>query len=406
MKRTKLWTRDFVRNCLICFLLNLAYYMVMVVVTDYASTQMGATLGEAGFVCGVFILGALFARLFIGGSLERLGLKRVLYLGTGLFLGGMLLNFFAMSIWSLSAVRFLQGIGFGIGSTATGTVMAELVPPERRGEGTSYYAMFVTMGTAIGPFAGLYCYQGGSLMMNLIVSTVFLILSVLLTVRLRVPALAAAPAAAQDTAKRPALWQRFLEPSAIPMAFITLLVSLGFASILSFITSFEKEAGLLEAGKYFFMVYAVVTVLSRPFSGRLFDKRGDNFVLYPSFVVFAAGLLLLSQTHSGMSLMLVAVCLALGFGTYMSCAQAVVIKLAPRHHIGLATSTFFIFMDFGVGLGPLLLGLLLSFMDFRGLYALLAGVLLCCTGLYYWFHGRKAQPREEAEQQPAFHGGE
>ena len=86
-----------------------------------------------------------------------------------LFIIGTALNFVIYSLWSISFVRFVQRIGFGIASTSTGTIMAQIVPSSRRGEGTSYYAMFVTTATAIGPFAGIYFYQAGDLTINLII---------------------------------------------------------------------------------------------------------------------------------------------------------------------------------------------------------------------------------------------
>ena len=341
MSKSRLWTRDFVLDCFICFVANLAYYMTMVIVTDYAITQFSATLSEAGFTCGVFILGALFARLFIGHAIEKIGMKRSLYIGMVTFLLGTLLNFAANNLWLLSAVRFVQGIGFGIASTATGTIMAQLVPSARRGEGTSYYAKFVTTATAIGPFAGIYLYQGGSLLFNLVLSSLLLLLGLAATWQLTVKEL---PCAAE-----PFHYEfspsNLLEPKALPIAIITFFVSLGFAGILGFITSFEKEIGLLDSGRYFFVIYAVSTVLSRPFTGRLFDRKGDNFVMYPSFVIFGFGLIVLSHTTDGLMLAFVAICLGLGFGTYMSCAQAIAIKVSPKESMGRATSTFFVFMD-------------------------------------------------------------
>ncbi|MBR1397059.1 MAG: MFS transporter [Selenomonadaceae bacterium] len=164
----KIWTRDFVLNSLICFIANLSYYMTMVIITDYMVEKIGVSLSEAGFACGVFILGALFARLFIGQSIEVVGMKKALYLGMILFISTAL-NFVTYSLWSISFVRFVQGIGFGIALTLTGAIMAQIVPSSRRGEGTSYYAMFVTTATAIGPFAGIYFYQAGDLTINLII---------------------------------------------------------------------------------------------------------------------------------------------------------------------------------------------------------------------------------------------
>ena len=44
----------------------------------------------------------------------------------------------------------------------------------------------------------------------------------------------------------------------------------------------------------------------------------------------------------------------LGYGTFMSNGQAVTVKIVPVHRIGVATSTYFIALDMGLGFGPLI----------------------------------------------------
>lgn len=44
--------------------------------------------------------------------------------------------------------------------------------------------------------------------------------------------------------------------------------------------------------------------------------------------------------------------LGLGYGTTSSSVQAIAVNASPKHRIGLATSTNFIFQDLGVGIGP------------------------------------------------------
>lgn len=386
MPSPALWTKDFTLNSFIAFMINISYYMVMIVITDYTAETLGVSLTEAGMTCGIFILGALTARIFIGGSIERIGLKRSLYMGLFIFLASTAANLWIHTIIPLFAVRFIQGIGYGIATTATGVIMARIVPAVRRGEGTSYYAMFVTIGTAIGPFAGIYFYHDNSIDENLLCSIVLTIAAFIAAYLLTVPKMQYSP----EKKKSLFSWQNYLERTAIPMACITFLISLGYAGVLGFITSFEKEANLLESGKYYFLVYAVVTIISRPFTGRWLDSRGDNFVMYPAFLFFAASLFLLSQATSPIFLIASAVALGLGFGTYMSCSQAIIINLSPRNRVGLATATFYIFMDLSIGFGPLLLGTLIPFLHFRGIYEALALLLLICAGLYYIVHGRKA----------------
>lgn len=72
-----------------------------------------------------------------------------------------------------------------------------------------------------------------------------------------------------------------------------------------------------------------------------------------------------------------------------SCTQAIAIKLTPPHRMGLATSTFFIFLDAGLGFGPYLLGFFIPTLNYSTLYIILAFVVLASSALYYLLHGKK-----------------
>lgn len=386
MNKQKLWTKPFIIDCLICFLVNLAYYMTMVVVTDYALKTLRASLSEAGFACGIIILGVLAARLAIGRSIERIGTKKCLAAGVGIFLVSSIANLWVENLELLYLIRFVQGIGFGAASAATATIMAQLIPNERRGEGTSYFAMSVTLGTAIGPLLGLYVYRNGDLSGNLLVGSIALFICSILTFMLSAPA---APIAAEEPDTRHWLsLSSFVEVRALPIAAITFFIAIGFAALLGFLSPYTAGNGLAIGGKFFFMSYAASTLVSRPLTGRLFDMKGDNVVMLPAFLLFATGLCLLGLAHSNAAVLISGALIGLGFGTYMSCAQAIIIKLSPANRMGLANSTFFIFMDLGVGLGPLLLGKVVQALNYSGMYLFMAAVVLVCLGPYYYLHGR------------------
>ena len=94
------------------------------------------------------------------------------------------------------------------------------------------------------------------------------------------------------------------------------------------------------AGTFFFVVYAVVITITRPLLGIMFDMKGKTLfftlVLYP----IALGIFLLSIAHSTWLVLLSAVFVGLGYGTFMSNGQAVTVKIVPVHRIGVATSTY------------------------------------------------------------------
>jgi MFS family permease len=101
-------------------------------------------------------------------------------------------------------------------------------------------------------------------------------------------------------------------------------------------------------------------------------------------------MLLFSQASHGITLLLAGVIIGLGYGNILSCAQAISIEVVPPHRLGLATSTFFIFVDWGFGAGPYLLGSLIPFTGYRGLYLMMVIIILATIPLYYFLHGRKA----------------
>src|SRR5699024_11573034 len=90
------------------------------------------------------------------------------------------------------------------------------------------------------------------------------------------------------------MFNQLFEKSAIPISIVLLIVALGYAGILSLITSYAEEIGLAERGGFFFLVYAVVVLLTRPFTGKLMDLKGANIISYPGLLLFAAGMLLLA----------------------------------------------------------------------------------------------------------------
>lgn len=393
MDKPKLWTMDFLIDSLANFFIYLTYYLLILIMTVYATENFQASPSEAGLASGIFIIGALVARLFAGRSIERVGRKRMLYFGLIFFLGTTLLYFIVNGLFFLFMVRFLHGVGFGIASTATSTIVSSIIPDVRRGEGTGYYAMSTTLASAIGPFLGMFLIQYASFNAIFILCTIVLAVCFIAVFFLKVPKVELT--IEQLDKMKGFKLNNFFETKALPIAIISVFMGLSYSSILSFLTSYTKEIDLVDAGSFFFIVYAVSILISRPFTGFWFDKKGENFVMYPSFVWFAIGLIILSQAQHGFFLLLAAVFVGLGFGTFMSSAQAISIKVSPSHRMGLATSTFFVFADGGIGIGPFLLGFLIPVMGFREVYVLVSIVVLLCSFLYYFLLGRKVKYKKK-----------
>jgi MFS family permease len=295
--------------------------------------------------------------------------------------------------------RLIHGLAFGVASTATGTIAAEVIPDERRGEGTGYFAMSMNLAMAIGPFLGLFITQHFSYSVIFVSATVFSIVSLLATMLLRVPKRTLQPQ--QPKVHNVSMkFSDFFEKSALPVSALVGIAGFAYSSVLSFITSYSQEIDLVSAASYFFVMYAVFLLASRPFTGRWFDKYGENVVIFPSILLFAIGLLLISQAHIGIILLIAGALFGIGFGTFQSSTQAIVVKKAPHHRMSLATSTYFSFYDFGIGVGPFLLGFVIPFVGFRGLYLAMAILAFACMFIYYLVHGKNVSKHKKNDIAP------
>src|SRR5699024_12699604 len=59
----------------------------------------------------------------------------------------------------LLILRFIHGISFGILTTATSAIAANIVPEARRGAGMGYFSMAMNIAVVAGPFIGLTLLQ-------------------------------------------------------------------------------------------------------------------------------------------------------------------------------------------------------------------------------------------------------
>ena len=103
------------------------------------------------------------------------------------------------------------------------------------------------------------------------------------------------PQSASSVKRHRLSWHDFVETKAIPIATVGFLTAFAYASIMSFISVYAETKGVFEYVSLFFIVFAATMISVRPFTGRLYDRKGPNAVIYPSLIFFAAGLFLLSN---------------------------------------------------------------------------------------------------------------
>ena len=388
LHRQPLWTRDFILACLGNSFVFFTVHLFMSTVAAYSIQRFSVGDAEGGAASGLFIIGALFARLLAGPAMQRFSLRA---LAIGMFIAFAIFPFLYIGtgqFWLLLAERVVHGMAFGIGSTAVATLAIQQVPHMRVAEGTSWYASSTVLGVAMGPLIGLSLFRSVSFEAVSWTAVGVAILGIGVMAILKIQPQASPPSTDGEAPK--ASWiSRFLEPGAIPIALIGGAWTLGYASIVTYLNALADERHLGTGVSWFFMVYAVVTILSRQFTGQLMDRRGFHVVMVPAFVAFAAGLFVMSLAQDLVTLFVAAALVGLGQGNLLSAGQTIAVKQAERHRMGMATSTFFLGIDAGMGTGPIIAGAIVAATSPSATYGILSVFVLALTLVYVAVYVRK-----------------
>ncbi len=378
-----IFNRNFNVVALINLLVMTAYYLTFITSTRYANEVYGASLSSAGFTAGIMVIGCLVGRFITGNLISLWGNRIILFGGLLLYAVSISAFFLVGSLPLLFVQRFFTGMGVGIIGTATGTIVAYVVPQKFHGLGISLFSLSTALALALGPFIGILLSRWCSYsVLN------GLCLGAGLSCLVLFGGLRALP----ETRHRHRPFgelNSYIDPRVVRFSLVALVTCLSYGCVQAFMTSLAAERGLTTAASMFFLLYGIAAIGTRPMTGRLFDVRGENIIFYPCLLLTSLSLVVLSYAQSSWMLLLSSVLLGIGFGNFQSAGQAVSLSLVSRSRFAQATTTFFIFFDLGIGLGPYLFGFLVPSAGYEGMYQTLAVLVLFAVVMYHFLHGRR-----------------
>ncbi|AIA68101.1 MFS transporter [Streptococcus equi subsp. zooepidemicus] len=385
----KLFNKHFIGITVLNFIVYMVYYLFTVIIAFVATKELGAKTSEAGLATGIYILGTLLARLIFGKQLEVFGRRLVLRGGAIFYLLTTLAYFFMPTIGMMYLVRLLNGFGYGVVSTATNTIVTAYIPARKRGEGINFYGLSTSLAAAIGPFVGTFMLDNLHIDFRLIIVLCSVLIAVVVAGAFAFPVTDIILNSEQLAKTKSWTVDSFIERKALFITLIAFLMGIAYASVLGFQKLYTTEIHLTTVGAYFFVVYALIITITRPAMGRLMDVKGEQWVLYPSYLFLALGLFLLGSVTSSLPYLLSGALIGFGYGTFMSCGQAASIKGVEEHRFNTAMSTYMIGLDLGLGAGPYLLGLIKDMLlgsgvqSFRQLFWLAAVIPVACAVMYF-----------------------
>lgn len=394
----KIWTKSFISISLTQFLLFTVFYALLTTLPVYVINDLGESQSKAGLIVTFMLISAILIRPFSPKILDITGKKKGLVLTVVLFTVTTFFYMWLDSFIPLLVLRFIHGISFGIVSTATGAIVADIIPQTRRGAGMGYFAMAMNLAIVVGPFIGLTLLQAATFQTLFLVLSILMVIGVVFSLNVKVPDMGPAERGINESRLK---LSDLIEVNALPVAMIGGLVGIAYASILSFVPVYADEIGLSSTASYFFLVFAVVMIAFRPYIGRAFDEKGPKFVMVPSLLFFAAGLMVLGLTSTALVMLIAAGLIGLGYGSLLPGFQTMAIETTDRHRSGHAISTFFIFYDIGIGAGAFILGIISADYGFKAMY-FACGALVIMTMLIFNTYLTRKEKLSQAKRVTTF----
>lgn len=380
-----LWTRDFILVCLTNFVIFTGFQMLMPTLPVYVKKGLEGSESIVGLVSGIFTVSALSIRPWVGLELDRRGRRDVYLLGLAVFIVSALAYHWATTVPTLLLLRILHGVGWGASTTAAATIVADLLPATRRGEGMGYFGLSANLGMAIGPFLGFFLTGKQNFSVLFTTVTFLALLAFFLANTIHVPPLRFTPEAG-----RPALFEATSFLPSLQMFFVTFT----WGGVTSFISLHADQHGIKNIGIYF-TVYALALIATRPLAGRIFDHHGADATLIPGFLFLTSGMTTLALAQNLSHFLIAAVLNGAGFGAIHPTLQALTVNRAAPARRGAANATFSSAFDVGIGTGAMFLGIVSQRVGFRGMY--LFAALVGFAGLIFYFLQRK-NPKEKILQ--------
>ena len=394
----QLWNRSFILCILNNLFLFIYYFALLTVLPIYIMKDLGGSVQEAGLALTLFLVSSIATRPFSGLIIEKLG-KRFTMRSAGLIFALFAFGYLLIdSMWSLLLIRFLHGVWFSILTTVTVPVANEFIPEQRKGEGMGYFVMSTNLGVVFGPLLALTLIQFASFKVLFGVLAILISIGLIFSWMLKINEEPKSRSLEQNqiTAQRSKLsLHDIIELKVIAVGCVALLTAFSYSSVMTFITAFSETKKLLAYTSIFFIVFAVSMLVVRPWVGKFYDRKGPDAVIYPSFIFFAIGLVIITFISNQWVLWLSAVFIGIGYGSLFPCLQTLAIQSVDRQRMGHAISTFFTLFDIGLAVGSVMMGLLIAYWGYENTYLFCAIMVMLTLFIYRHYVSKPRNLLEE-----------
>ena len=372
------------------FLLYFGFWLLIPVLPFYLSEVFSAGNSTIGIILSCYTVAALCIRPFSGYFLDSFARKPLYLMAYFIFMTMFAGYIIAGSLTLFIMFRIIQGVSFGMVTVGGNTVVIDIMPSSRRGEGLGYYGLSNNIAMAVGPMSGLFLHDAG-----MSFTTIFCCSLGSCMAGFVCASLVKTPYK-PPVRREPISLDRFILLKGIPAGISLLLLSIPYGMTTNYVAMYAKQIGINATTGFFFTFMAIGMAISRIFSGKIVDRgkitqviSAGLYLVVFSFFLLSACVYLISWNNMVCTIVFfsVALLLGVGFGIMFPAYNTLFVNLAPNSQRGTATSTYLTSWDVGIGIGMLTGGYIAEVSTFDK--ACLFGACLTIVSMLY-FNGKVA----------------
>lgn len=381
-KKETIFTKDVVLVMAAAFFFMFSNMYCNPLINGYAK-ELGASSAFAGVIVGMMSIVAMFLRPIAGNLTDHFSKYQLSFIGGLLSFVGVLGYVFTPNSTLLLIFRLVNGLGYVLCTICMATWLSYLVPFSHVGEAMSFYGLMNALAMALAPAISIDLYRVIGYRLAIVISAVA---ALMVVVTIQFVGNRAQPA--KDVQPVSIHHLKIIQRDSVPVAAMVGLFAIPYFATQADIVTYVEQRHLSIAVGAYFMIYAVVLLAIRLVLRNQFDTVRFGVWLLASVLATVFYLIMLAVMDNNWEMALAAAGMALGYGTIYSVCQSTAMMLAPATDRGLASATFFLGIDIGMSLGPIVGGIIDSLLPVKYFYLVML-VIVPLILLIYLFNRKQ-----------------
>ena len=383
-KKESIFTKDVVLVMAASFFFIFSNMYCNPLINGYAQ-ELGASSAFAGIIVGMMSIVAMFLRPIAGNLTDHFSKYSLSFIGGILCFLGVMGYVITPNSGLLLVFRLINGLGYVLCTVCMTTWLSYLVPFNHVGEAMSFYGLMNALAMAFAPAVSINLYRIIGYRDAIVISALS---ALMVVITVQFVGNRAKPKSVPQSDNKKKLHIKIIQRDSLPVAALTALFAIPYFATQADIVTYTEQRHLPIAVGSYFLIYAVVLLAIRLFLRNQFDTVRFGPWLITSTVATIFYLTMLTIMRKNIEMALAATGMAFGYGLIYSVCQSTAMMLAPESERGLASSTFFLGLDIGMTLGPILGGVIDSTMPVKWFYPVML-IIIPLIIIIYLFNRQK-----------------